>query len=155
VPVELGASLSRVSQSTLTPRSQAELSDRGIIRSQVKPMPAERPNYLDRITQDPKVIVGEPVVRGTRVPVERVLQHSTENPDTNDVFETFPRLTMDDVNACLAYAQDVVEQKGRRAARRELPAQEQTHADLLWSRNPLMRCASVKANDTPPQLDAG
>ena len=89
-------------------------------------MATERPNYLDRITQDPKVMVGKPVVRGTRVPVERVLQHLTDNPDVNDVFAAFSHLTMDDVKACLAYAQDVVEQKGRRAARRELRAQKHT-----------------------------
>lgn len=66
---------------------------------------------LDRITQDPDVMVGKPVIRGTRVPVERVLQHLADNPDVNDVFEAFPHLTMEDVQACLAYAQRAVERK--------------------------------------------
>jgi uncharacterized protein (DUF433 family) len=55
---------------------------------------------------------GVEAVRGTRVPVERVLQHLADNPSVNDVFAAFPHLTMDDAKACLAYAQDVVEQEG-------------------------------------------
>ena len=91
-------------------------------------MAAERPSYLDRIAQDPKIMVGKPVVKGTRIPVERVLQHLADNPDLNDLFEAFPHLTVDDVRACLAYAQDVVEQKGRRAARRELRSHDRARA---------------------------
>jgi uncharacterized protein (DUF433 family) len=77
-------------------------------------------DYRARITTDPNVMVGKPVVRGTRVPVERVLQHLADNPDVNDLFAAFPHLTIEDVQACLAYAQHVIEQRGHRAARRVL-----------------------------------
>jgi uncharacterized protein (DUF433 family) len=65
----------------------------------------------DRIVQDAKVMVGKPVVRGTRIPVERVLAHLADTPDLADLFEAFPRLTLDDVRACLEYARDVVERQ--------------------------------------------
>jgi uncharacterized protein (DUF433 family) len=77
-------------------------------------MARERTNYLDRITQDPKVMVGKPVVRGTRAPVERVLAHLADNPDLDDLFEAFPHLQIEDVKACLAYAHHAVERmRGR------------------------------------------
>ncbi len=38
-------------------------------------MAAERDNYLDRIVTNPKILVGKPVVKGTRIPVELVLAH--------------------------------------------------------------------------------
>ena len=74
----------------------------------------------DRITVDPDVMVGKPVVTGTRIPVERVLRHLEEN-DKADLFEAFPELTAEDVRACLAYARAVVEQQ--RAVSESQPAQ--------------------------------
>lgn len=53
-------------------------------------------------------MVGKPVVRGTRIPVERVLAHLEEN-DRADLFEAFPELTDEDIRACLAYARVAVE----------------------------------------------
>ena len=72
-------------------------------------METERPTYQDRIITDPGILVGKPVVRGTRIPVELVLEHLAENPDLTDLFAAYPRLTLDDVKACLAYAQALVE----------------------------------------------
>ena len=72
-------------------------------------MDDERPDYLDRIVCDPKIMVGKPVVRGTRIPVERVLQHLEETLDIEDLFQAYPRLTSDDVRACLGYARTVLE----------------------------------------------
>ncbi len=72
-------------------------------------MTTDRPIYHDRITTDPAILVGKPVVRGTRIPVELVLRHLAENPDTAELLAAFPRLTLDDVKACLAYAQARVE----------------------------------------------
>ncbi len=48
-------------------------------------------------------------MRGTRIAVELVLRHLAENPDTTELLAAFPRLTIDDVKACLAYAQARVE----------------------------------------------
>lgn len=59
--------------------------------------------YHDRISRDPEVMAGKPVVRGTRIPVERVLAHLAE-ASMEDLFEAFPELTVEDVRACLASA---------------------------------------------------
>jgi uncharacterized protein (DUF433 family) len=72
-------------------------------------MAPEAGTYRDRIVRDPKIMVGKPVVKGTRIPVERVLAHLADNPDINDLFEAFPRLTSEDVKACLEYARAAVE----------------------------------------------
>jgi uncharacterized protein (DUF433 family) len=78
-------------------------------------MSNEQPDYLDRIVQDPKILVGKPTVRGTRIPVELVLRHLEENPDLGELFAAFPRLTPEDVRACLAYARRAVERKRPRS----------------------------------------
>jgi uncharacterized protein (DUF433 family) len=62
--------------------------------------------YRDRIVVDPEILAGKPTVRGTRIPVELVLKRLAENPDVEALFEAYPRLTMDDVRACLEYAQE-------------------------------------------------
>ena len=60
--------------------------------------------YQDQITQDPAVMVGKPVIKGTRIPVERIIGHLAQNPDLDDLFGAYPELTLDDVKAALAYA---------------------------------------------------
>jgi uncharacterized protein (DUF433 family) len=66
-------------------------------------------DYKDRITVNPAVMVGKPVVKGTRIPVERVVAHLANNPDLNDLFAAYPDLTVEDVKACLAYASQALE----------------------------------------------
>ena len=68
----------------------------------------------DRITADPAIMVGKPVVRGTRIPVERVLEQLAYNPDLTELFAMYPRLTVEDVKACLAFAQQAVVKDDRR-----------------------------------------
>ena len=68
----------------------------------------------DRISIDPRIAAGKPVVKGTRLPVERVLQHLAQK-DRADLLAAFPELTEEDVRACLDDA--------REAAQRLHPAQ--------------------------------
>lgn len=72
-------------------------------------MSKERAMYLDRIIVDPEILVGKPVVKGTRIAVELVLRRLAQNLDLKTLFESYPRLTEEDVKACLAYAQALVE----------------------------------------------
>jgi len=74
-------------------------------------MAKEQIRYQDRIIEDPNIMVGKPVVKGTRIPVELVLEHLAENPDMEDLFAAFPRLTREDVQACLAYARQLFEKR--------------------------------------------
>jgi uncharacterized protein (DUF433 family) len=58
-----------------------------------------------RIVRDPAILAGKPVVRGTRIPVELVLAKLAASPDLDELFADYPRLTPEDVRACLEYAQ--------------------------------------------------
>ena len=63
----------------------------------------------ERIVRVPGLVGGKPVVKGTRIPVRLVLEYLAEEPDTQALFAAFPRLTREDVKACLDYAKDLVE----------------------------------------------
>lgn len=73
-------------------------------------MAAEPRPYIERIVVDSAIMVGKPVVAGTRIPVERIIAHLAHNPDVADLFAAYPELTIEDVKACLAYAHTLMEQ---------------------------------------------
>jgi uncharacterized protein (DUF433 family) len=75
---------------------------------------------LDRIVQDPQIMVGKPVIRGTRIPVELVLGHLAHNFDLDEFFAAYPELTTEDVQACLAYAKTFVARTRPRRVHREM-----------------------------------
>jgi uncharacterized protein (DUF433 family) len=72
-------------------------------------MAEEQQTYKDRITSNPHIMVGKPVVKGTRIPVEQVVAHLANNPDLTNLLAAYPDLTIADVKACLAYASHAVE----------------------------------------------
>jgi uncharacterized protein (DUF433 family) len=57
-----------------------------------------------RIVSDPLICGGEPCIRNTRVPVHIVLSHLAAGEDYDTVLKQFPRLTKEDILACLDYA---------------------------------------------------
>jgi uncharacterized protein (DUF433 family) len=57
-----------------------------------------------RIVRDPKVMMGKPVIAGTRVPVDAVVRQFAAGADLDWVLKGFPDLDADDVRAALAYA---------------------------------------------------
>jgi uncharacterized protein (DUF433 family) len=61
-----------------------------------------REQLLERIVLDPRILVGKPVVRGTRIPVYLVLDHLAHNLDLEDLFADYPRLTVEDVQGIVA-----------------------------------------------------
>ena len=63
---------------------------------------------IDRIEINPKVMLGKPVIRGTRIPVEVILRKLSEGAGEADLLEAYPRLTRQDVLAALRYAADMV-----------------------------------------------
>jgi uncharacterized protein (DUF433 family) len=56
------------------------------------------------ITVDPKVMVGKPVIKGTRMPVSLVLAKLSANLDVDDLLSDYPHITRDQVKDCLRYA---------------------------------------------------
>ena len=71
-------------------------------------MAQETKDYKERISQDAAVMVGKPVIRGTRIPVELILEWLSGNFDLEEFFKAYPRLTVDDVQAALLFARDAV-----------------------------------------------
>jgi uncharacterized protein (DUF433 family) len=69
-----------------------------------------------RIIRDPSILGGKPVVKGTRISVETVLAHLAADPSLDELLAAFPRLTVEDVKACLAFAEERVRLGGSRAA---------------------------------------
>jgi uncharacterized protein (DUF433 family) len=61
-------------------------------------------NWHDRITVNPKVLVGKPVVKGTRIPVEFVVDLLARGWTNEQILREYDHLTPDDIQACLAYA---------------------------------------------------
>jgi len=59
---------------------------------------------LERIEINPKVMVGKPVIKGTRIPVELVLKMLSQEISTEEILEEYPHLTKEDIQAALAYA---------------------------------------------------
>jgi uncharacterized protein (DUF433 family) len=74
--------------------------------------------FGERIVMNPEILTGKPTIRGTRIPVELVLAKLARNPDLDELFEDYPRLTTEDVKACLEYARVLVEREQQRARRR-------------------------------------
>ncbi len=62
----------------------------------------------DRIEISPSVMLGKPVIRGTRITVELLLRKLAEGATIEDLLDAYPRLTAKDVRAALAYAADSI-----------------------------------------------
>ena len=60
----------------------------------------------ERIEINPEVMLGKPVIRGTRIPVELILRKLAEGISENELLDAYPRLTLEDIRAALAYAAD-------------------------------------------------
>jgi uncharacterized protein (DUF433 family) len=61
-----------------------------------------------RITLDPAVLAGKPVIRGTRLSVEFVIGLMAEGWSEADILTNYPGIAHDDIIACLAYARDTL-----------------------------------------------
>jgi uncharacterized protein (DUF433 family) len=60
-------------------------------------IPEKPATYYARIHADPKVLAGKPVVKGTRIAVDLVLEELAHNPDVNELLAAHPDPTLDDV----------------------------------------------------------
>jgi len=58
----------------------------------------------NRIEINPAVMLGKPVIRGTRIPVELIIRKLSEGATEKDLLDAYPRLTREDIRAALAYA---------------------------------------------------
>jgi uncharacterized protein (DUF433 family) len=64
----------------------------------------------ERIVVDPEVLAGKPVIRGTRLAVEFVLELLAAGQSEDDLLKYYPGLTREDILACLSYASHLAHQ---------------------------------------------
>lgn len=63
---------------------------------------------LERVSVNPKVMVGKPVIRGTRVPVELIVKMLVQGIAEKEILREYPRLEPEDIRAALAYASAIL-----------------------------------------------
>ena len=68
-------------------------------------------DWRERIVVDPSVLVGKPVVRGTRISVEFVIDLLGRGWSMDQVLEEYDHLRPEDIRACLLYARDILAEK--------------------------------------------
>ncbi len=68
----------------------------------------ERRKLLDRIEINPKVMLGKPVIKGTRIPVELILRKLSEGATAEELLDAYPHLSREDIQAALAYAAEAL-----------------------------------------------
>ena len=77
-------------------------SNRGVVKALTE---------TDRITVDPEVMQGKPVIRGTRITVDLILRKLSEGATEADLLDAYPHLTVDDIRSARAYAADTLAQE--------------------------------------------
>jgi uncharacterized protein (DUF433 family) len=65
-------------------------------------------NKQDRIVRIPGVLGGKPVIKGTRIPIDLILERLALDLDLKTLFEDYPDLTEEDVKVYIAYAKEIV-----------------------------------------------
>ena len=91
----------------------------------------------DRIEINPKVMMGKPVIRGTRITVELILRKLSEGATERGLLDAHPRLTQADIQAAIGYAADSCREATRQnqavtrafPGRRKLPLSRRSSAE--------------------------
>ncbi len=64
--------------------------------------------FQKRIVVDPAVMVGKPVIRGTRIPVDLIIKLVAQGQTINEILEDYPSLKEADITAALEYGAEIV-----------------------------------------------
>ncbi len=65
-------------------------------------------DWRDRITVDPRILTGKPVIKGTRISVEMIVDLLAAGWTYEQILDSYPTLKAGDVRACLAYASELL-----------------------------------------------
>ena len=68
-------------------------------------------NLLERITINPKVMVGKPTIRGMRITVDQLLKSLAAGIDIDELLKDYPELEIEDIQAALFYAAKLVDEE--------------------------------------------
>lgn len=66
-------------------------------------------NFQEHIESDPKVMLGKPVIVGTRITVEQILRKMADGYSHVEIIEMYPKLNIDAIYASISYAASVIE----------------------------------------------
>ncbi len=69
----------------------------------------EQKQLLERIVVNPKIMVGKPVIRGTRLTVQYILNLLAHGATVDEILQEYKGLTKEDILACLLYASKILE----------------------------------------------
>lgn len=61
-------------------------------------------DWQTRITIDPNILVGKPIIKGTRLAVEFIIDLLAQGWSNEEILLNYPGITIEDIQACLAYA---------------------------------------------------
>lgn len=61
-------------------------------------------DWQERIVADPKVLVGKPIIKGTRIAVEFLIELVAEGWSQEDILQNYPQLSAEDIRAALLHA---------------------------------------------------
>jgi len=64
--------------------------------------------WQERITTNPSIMIGKPVIAGTRLTVMFILDVLAQGWSVDEILRNYPSLETEDIRACLAYASDVL-----------------------------------------------
>lgn len=70
-------------------------------------------DWEDRIESNPEVLCGKPVIRGTRLAVEFILDLLSGGWTLEQLLENYPKVTEEDIRACMAYASQMLREARR------------------------------------------
>jgi len=65
--------------------------------------------WQERIVIDPNILVGKPVIKGTRLAVEFIIELMAQGWSEEDILKSYPKITSDDLHACLNYASKLLQ----------------------------------------------
>ena len=65
-------------------------------------------NFIDRIIVDEKIMVGKPIIKGTRIPVDAIVRRIAEGMTFSEIRKDFPNLAEGDIQAALEYSAMVI-----------------------------------------------
>lgn len=67
--------------------------------------------WKERIILDQKILAGKPIIRGTRISVEHILELLAEGWSAKKILDNYPQLKMEDIDASLKYAAETLKQE--------------------------------------------
>ena len=65
-------------------------------------------DWQERIIVDPQILVGKPVIKGTRLAVEFIVDLMAQGWSEDEILRNYPGITKDDIRACLSYAGEIL-----------------------------------------------